>query len=87
MTEAEMQNSNREPATAELYLAINENGEYDVGCDSDDAAERLRDNCGGDQVRVICLNIDITAVVPVVIEVEAALPQREDGTFELQIKS
>jgi hypothetical protein len=76
-----------EPAIAEIFLAVNENGEYDVGCDSEDAAERLRDSCGGDQLRIVSMSIDITAVVPEVIEVEAALPAREDGTFELTIKS
>ena len=76
-----------ESEIAEIYLAVNENGEYDIGCDAEDAAERLRENCGGDHCRIVRMNIDITAVVPKEIEVEAALPEREDGTFELAIRS
>jgi hypothetical protein len=76
-----------EPHKAEIYLAVNENGEYDVGLDTEDAAERLRENCGGDQIRILCLNLDISAVVPEPVELEAALPKRDDGSFELAIKS
>lgn len=83
MTEAE----SKDPVVVQVYVAINENAEHDSGIESEDAAERLRDNCGGDQIRIICLNLDITALVPQVIELEAALPKKEDGTFELAIKS
>lgn len=87
MTDIETRGSDLDPVLAEIYLAVNEAGDCEVGTDAEDASERLRENYDCGQIRIVCLKVDIAAVVPKEIEVEAALPAREDGTFELQIKS
>lgn len=73
--------------TAEFYIAVNEDGDWTVGKDDSDVVTELRDDCGGAQIRSVRINLDISAVIPQPIEVEAALPRTEDGTFEMQIKS
>jgi hypothetical protein len=87
MTDIELRTSGLDPVLAEIYLAVNEAGDCEVGTDAEDASERLRETYDCGQIRIICMKVDIAAVVPREIEIEAALPAREDGTFELQIKS
>lgn len=72
-----------EKVIAEIWVAVNEDGGYEVGKDESDAGERLTDNEGGCHCRMVKMMVDITAVVPAPIEVTAALPEREDGSFDL----
>jgi hypothetical protein len=39
--------------TAEVYVAINEEGDVETGCTLDEATVRLSENFGGQMVRVI----------------------------------
>jgi hypothetical protein len=42
---------------AVIYLAMNEDADYEVGVTQDEATERLADNVGGRMVRVIRLTV------------------------------
>ncbi len=78
--------SEREPVVAEMCIAVNEDGDWCVGQDEDEACERMDEEYGGGQRRIIKLNVDIAAVIPQVIEVSATLPQKEDGGYSLVIQ-
>jgi hypothetical protein len=83
---AECESEEQEPVVATVFIAVNEDRDWDAGADEDEAAERLRENYGGNQVTMVKLDVDVTAVVPKLIEVSATLPEREDGSYSLEIK-
>jgi hypothetical protein len=70
----------------EIYLVVDSAGDYEVGVNEDDAAERFGENIAGDAVRHM-IKMTITVPLPRTIEVAAALPEREDGGYGLEIKS
>ena len=80
------ESNENEPVIAEAYIAVNEDGDWAVGQDEEEASDRLREEHGGYQARVAQLSIDITALVPQPIEVSATLPKGEDGSYSLEIK-
>lgn len=65
----------------EFYIAINEDGEYSVDVDMDDAATKLVEDAGGNMVRVIKLTAMIAA--PQVIEAEVDVPDEAGETTEV----
>lgn len=80
-----MNGDEREPVIADIWLAANEDGGYQVGIDEEEAGSRLDECEGGYQRRMVKISVDITAILPAPIEVEAAIPEREDGSYELTI--
>jgi hypothetical protein len=69
-------------AEIEVFVAVNEDGEYEVGVDENEAGERL-DGIGGYQRRVFALKL--TVPLPKPAEVSATLPERE-GQLSLAIR-
>jgi hypothetical protein len=45
----------------EVWIAMNEAGEYDVGCDEDDAIDRWNDKCPGISRRLVRLRVTMSA--------------------------
>jgi hypothetical protein len=39
--------------TIEVYIAVNEDADFETGCSADEATERLSENFGGQMVRII----------------------------------
>jgi len=37
----------------EVFLAMNEDGDFEIGTDAEEAADRLAGNCGGYQCRIV----------------------------------
>lgn len=74
-----------EKVIAEFCIAVSEEGDYYVAHNSEDAAEGLRENGSGDQCRIVTISLDISTIIPAAIEVSAALPEREDGSYEMAI--
>jgi hypothetical protein len=73
-------------AEIEIYLVVDTSGDYEVGVNEDDATERFGENIAGDAIRHM-IKMTITVPLPRTIEVSAALPEREDGGYGLEIKS
>jgi len=55
-----------------VYIAMNEDGDYECATDASDATERLVENSGGQMVRVVEINIAMTA--PEMAVVSGAVP-------------
>lgn len=70
-------------AEIEVYVAVNEDGEYEVGTDEHEAGERLDSNSGGYQRQVFALKL--TVPLPKPVEVSATLPERE-AQLSLEIR-
>ena len=68
---------------AEVFLAINEDGGYEVGTDADEAGERLDEQHGGYHRRII--KLVLTVPLPRVAEVVGVMPERQD-VLSLEIK-
>lgn len=69
-----------------ISVVIDEDGDYEVGKDRDEAMERYAENIGGDLPRSI-IEMAVDAPTPRTIEVAATLPAKEDGSYSLEIKS
>ena len=52
--------------TIEIFIAINEDGDYETGIDDSDAHDRLEENWGGASVRIVKLKVTMSP--PQVIE-------------------
>lgn len=69
--------------TIEAWVAVNENADHEVGCNREEASERLQEAHGGEgeALRVIC----VTLVVPVpeTVNLRAEIPVDGD-TAELK---
>jgi hypothetical protein len=63
----------------EIYVAMNENGDYEAATESEDATTRLIENAGGDMVRLIKIIVKMDP--PVMAEVDVEVPA-EAGTTE-----
>jgi hypothetical protein len=63
---------------AEVYIAMNEEGEYEVGTTEEEAGERLMDNHGGYMSRIVRLPVRMTP--PKAMEAPAVDIPDEAGT-------
>ena len=52
--------------TIEIFVAMNEDGDYETGIDDSDARDRLEENWGGASVRIVKLKVTMSP--PQVIE-------------------
>ncbi len=55
----------------EIWVVMNEDGEYEVGCDRESATERFDESFSGDPRRLVKLNVWIAP--PEVIEAEVTV--------------
>jgi hypothetical protein len=59
-------------AEIEIWIAMNETGDYEVGRDEDAAIERWDENCGGIARRLVQLRVTMSA--PDVPSVDVSVP-------------
>ena len=62
--------------TIEVWIVMNEDGDYEVGKDVDDAAEQFDDNLTGSLRRIVKINVNMTP--PQVREANVAVPDDAD---------
>lgn len=74
-----------ETTEIEIFVAVNEDGAYEVGVDEVEAGERLDENQGGHQRHFIKLTL--TVPLPKVIEVSGSLPVNASGEYSLTVNS
>jgi hypothetical protein len=67
-----------------IVLLVDEDGDYAVGQDEDDARERYDDEVGGDRARHF-IHLSIRVPLPRPIHVSGDLPRQKDGSYNLQI--
>jgi hypothetical protein len=73
-------------AAVEIYIVVDDEGDYEVGRDEDEATERYGDSFSTYMPRRL-IKMTVTVPLPRTIEVAAALPEKDDGSYELVIKS
>lgn len=70
----------------EIYIVVDEDGDYELGKEQDEATERYDENISSLQAKhVIKMTVQVPA--PRIIEVAAALPATQDGSYSLEIKA
>ncbi len=67
-----------------IVLLIDEDGDYVVAQDEDDARERYDAEIGSDRARHY-IHLLIHVPMPRAIQVSGTLPKQEDGSYSLQI--
>jgi hypothetical protein len=67
----------------EVWIAMNESGEYEVGPDEDAAIERFDDSIGGSMRRLVRLKVAMTP--PAVTEVDVSVPDEAGQTINVEI--
>lgn len=66
----------------EIFIAMNEDGDWIVTNDDSDALNQLSNDAGGYQARVV--KITVTMSPPVMAEAEVAIPDEAGTTTELE---
>lgn len=67
-----------EKKACEIWLAVNEDGDYEVGIAEDEATERLTENIGGYCCKLVKLTVMVTA--PKVENVDVDVPDAAGKT-------
>jgi hypothetical protein len=70
-------------APIEVWIAMNEDGEYVVAKDEDDAVDLFNDECGGISRRMIRLRV--TMAPPEVAEIDVDVPHEAGATVKTGI--
>jgi hypothetical protein len=65
----------------EVWIAMNEDGDYVVGTDENEASERFDEQIGGFARRVAKLNVKMAP--PVIEEIEVDIPDTAGETIEV----
>jgi len=74
-------------ADVKIFLVLDSNGDYSVGKDADTAAEFHNDDCtSGIATEVVVLNLRKRIPAAISAEVNATLPQSEDGSYRLEVQ-
>lgn len=68
----------------EVWLAINEDGDYGIGIDSDSAKENLEENYNYEAIRLIKLNVKVRAPKPTT-EVMVDVPDDAGTTEKVEV--
>ena len=74
-----------ETAEIEVYVVVDGDGDYEVGITDDEASERYGETVSSSLPRHM-IKMTITVPLPRTIEVTAAIPAKDDGSYELVIK-
>lgn len=74
-----------EKKTCEIYLAINEEGDYSVHVDADGVAEQMNEDCGGACRRVIKLIVNVTP--PTLDEVEIDVIETAGAIEKIEVEA
>lgn len=69
--------------TCEIWLAMNEAGNYEVGTSDEEANERCVEQNGGLQIRLVRLNA--TMAPPRVTEVDVTVPDEAGQTVKAEV--
>lgn len=75
-----------EKKTCEIYLAINEEGDYSVHEEADGAADKMNDDWGGACRRVIKIVVKVRPPVLAEVEVDVADDAGETEEIEAEAK-
>jgi hypothetical protein len=67
----------------EIYVALNEEGEYAVDTDEEGASTRLMENSGRFRCRIIKINAKIAP--PVLIEADVDVPDEAGKTEDIEV--
>ena len=71
--------------TAEIYIAMNEGGDYEVGTTSEEASERLMDQARGEMCRIVKLTVRMAP--PEIAEAEVEVPDEAGETQEVETEA
>lgn len=74
-----------EKKTCEIFLVINEDGDYSVGEDIDVAVERHNEDWGGNMRRVVKLVVKVAA--PIVTETEVDVADDAGETAKVEVEA
>lgn len=74
-----------EKKTCEIYLAINEDGDYEVGDIDETAVDRLGENYGGYARRFVKIVVKITP--PTIAEAEVDVPDDAGETVKIEAEA
>jgi hypothetical protein len=69
----------------EFFLAINEDGDFEMDTDASDARDRLMENFGGVAIRTVKLTARVR--LPVVEEVEIDIPDAAGTTEKTDLEA
>jgi hypothetical protein len=67
----------------EIYVAMNESGEYAIDTDEEGASTRLMENSGGFRCRIIKINAKIAP--PTLIEADLDVPDEAGKTEDIEV--
>lgn len=70
-------------AEIEVWIAMNEAGDYEIGCDEDGAIERWDEKCGGIARRLVQLRVTMSA--PDVPSVDLIVPDDAGQTVTVKV--
>jgi len=70
-------------AEIEVWIAMNEAGDYEVGCDEDSAIERWDETCPGIARRVVQLRVTMSA--PDVPPIDVNVPDDAGQTVTVKV--
>jgi hypothetical protein len=62
----------------EIWICMNEEGEYEIGTSSEDAATNLLENHGAFAMRTVCMNVMMAK--PELQEIEVTVPDEAGDT-------
>jgi hypothetical protein len=68
--------------TAEIYIAMNEDGDFEVGINEEEASERLMEHAGGQMIRIVKIAAKMTP--PAITEAAVDVPDEAGETTEVE---
>jgi hypothetical protein len=63
--------------TIEVWVVVDQNGDFDCGADADNASERYGDSIGGDLAGSRVVKMTLQIEMPEPLTISATLPARE----------
>jgi hypothetical protein len=73
-----------ETCEIEVWVMVNENGEYEVGCDEDEVGERYSDNINDNLARR-AVKVILTVPMPKPVTMRGTVPAEAEGEFALSV--
>jgi len=71
------------PVEIEVWIAMNEAGDYEVGCDEHSAIDRLEGDGGGVSRRLVQLRVTMSA--PAVMSADVTVPEEAGQTITVKV--